>query len=149
MIRVRSFVVLAGVSLVIGCATQGPSAAPPLAAAHGNVAAAAVSAGSQTASAASPGQLPQSTSAAPQSAPAVAQNEDATRGYDRVVINGKRLFCRSEAVTGMRINQRVCFTQDELETAQKNTQQLMLGIERQNANGKPMQCRTMGSAAPC
>lgn len=127
--RVKSLVVLAGATLVVGCAGQPQSTSTAAVARHETVA---------------PAQ-----SAATQSEAALAANDDVTRGYQHEVVNGKDLYCQREAQTGMKVMQKVCMTRAQLVRAQQHTQDLIQGLDRASTNGKPTECRTMGSNAPC
>jgi hypothetical protein len=138
MIKVQGFLILAGGLLVVGCATQGQSTS---AAGHESVAAAEAAAPQPQSS-----QSAQSTSA---SGDADKRDETVTRGYVREVVRGQEMFCQREAQTGMRIMQKVCMTYDQLKDEQQRAKQLTTDLNRAQSNGRPQECRTMGSAAPC
>ncbi len=128
--RVKSLMVLASVAFVAGCAGQPAATATAAAPGHESVAAA-------------------SQSAAPQSTTAAAANDDVTRGYEHEVVKGQDVYCQREAQTGMKVMQKVCMTRAQLVRAQQHTQDMMNNIDRASTNGRPTECRTMGSTAPC
>lgn len=140
MIRVQGFLVLAGGLLIVGCATPGQSTSTAVAG-HESVAPAAVAApqpqSSQAAQSASTGDD------ADKRDPAV------TRGYAREVIRGREMYCQREAQTGMRIAQKVCMSYEQLRDEQQRAKQLTTDLNRAQSNGRPQECRTMGSTAPC
>lgn len=128
MNSLKGFLIFAGGLLVAGCAAQG-----------------------QAPSAEAPEHL-QSAQAQPASqgtATAVAKDDSYTRGYQKEVIRGQEMYCQREAVTGMRISQKVCMTEEQLKAEQERAKQLTYDINRSQTNGRPQECRTMGSTAPC
>ena len=111
----------AGAALILGCATQTPS----------------------TATATSPGGAPPATAASlantnqPAASPtaqstSTANDKDdaATLGYDRVIVQGKPLYCRMEATPGTRITKKVCRTKEELDAEQAAAQQYIDSAQR-------------------
>lgn len=129
MRRVKTLGVLASVAFVAGCAGQPQPASTGAVSGHENVAAASQS--------------------AVQSTPAAATDDDVTRGYQHEVVKGQDLYCQREAQTGMKVMQKVCMTRAQLVRAQQHTQDLITNMDRASSNGKPTECRTMGSNAPC
>jgi hypothetical protein len=52
-------------------------------------------------------------------------------GYKRVVMNGEERFCRNEATTGSRVqNRQVCLTRQQLLDRQNNSQDFIQGVQR-------------------
>ncbi len=151
MSRVKSFFIFAGASLVVGCASQR------------QLTPTATGAGHEVAAAASPAAVPRTASAAPGiqsakpqvtrrlaslSAPAVPEKDDAPLGYDRVIVHGKKLYCRTEGVTGSRLEKfRVCLTPDQLQAAQAKAKGAIEATARAAAAGGqvPLMCGAMGS----
>jgi hypothetical protein len=111
------FVVLAGVSALVGCASEGPA--------------------TSTGTGASPS-APAASSAAStaQSAPAAASAEaskdkDTPRGYRHVVMNGEDRYCRKEVATGTRAQtSEICLTKDQLEAEKEGSRDLINGVQR-------------------
>jgi hypothetical protein len=118
-----SLVFLTGILLVVGCAAQAPATSMGTSPGHEGVAGAA-SAAPQAA-----GQQ-QPVSLTSQSASTARQKDDATLGYDRVVVQGKELFCRTEATPGTRITTRICRTRAQLEAQQEAARQYIDSAQR-------------------
>ncbi len=111
MREAASVVILTVASLLVGCAAQVPSTLPGAGASHAGLAAAA--------------------SAATRS------NDDVTaRGYDVVVVKGRKLFCRTQSTTDSHIKRTVCLTLAQLKAEQENTRQLLEGMQRADAAGQ-------------
>jgi hypothetical protein len=118
-----NLVILMGASLVVGCASQAPVTSSGTGSGGEGVAA--------TASAQAATAQPQSASLTSQTASVAAQkDDDATRGYQRVVVEGQELFCRREAAPGSRITSRVCRTRAELEAQQEAARQYIDSAQR-------------------
>jgi hypothetical protein len=129
MNSLKGFLIFAGGLLVAGCAAQG-----------------------QAPSRGGPEHLPsaQAQPASQGTATAAANKDDSyTRGYQKEVVRGQEMYCQREAVTGMRISQKVCMTEDQLKEEQERAKQLTHDLGRAQSNGRPQECRTMGSTAPC
>jgi hypothetical protein len=58
------------------------------------------------------------------------QHDDATRGYDRVVVHGKELLCRTEPILGTRIKSRVCLTRAQLQAQQEAARKYIETLQR-------------------
>ncbi len=127
---VKNLLIVASVAFVAGCAGQP------------QVASTGTASGRESVAAASPSAAPQSTTAAD-------ANDDVTRGYEHEVVKGQDVYCQREAQTGMKVMQKVCMTRAQLVRAQQHTQDLITNMDRASSNGKPTECRTMGSNAPC
>ncbi len=83
-----------------------------------------------------PSVKPQSASAASSSASTTPEKADAaTRGYDRVVVRGKTLFCRTEPIPGSHMRQRVCLTEAQLQVQQQSAQRLIEQMQRAAGSG--------------
>jgi hypothetical protein len=119
-----SLVFLTGALLGAGCAAQAPATSTGTSAGHEDVAAAA----SAAPPAATNQQQPVSLKS--QSASTAPQKDDPTDGYDRVVVEGKELFCRTEATPGTRIRNKVCRTRAELEAQQEAAKQYIDSAQR-------------------
>jgi hypothetical protein len=57
-------------------------------------------------------------------------DDNTSRGYDLVVVEGKVLFCRTEAITGSRMMHRVCLTQAQLQVRQNAARHFIETLER-------------------
>jgi hypothetical protein len=120
-----SLVILMGASLAAGCAAQAPATSTGTSTGGEGVAAAASAASPATATS------PQTASLTSQSASTASEkDDDATQGYQRVVVEGKELFCRSEAEPGTRIKNRVCRTRAEVEAQQEAARQYIDAAQR-------------------
>ena len=130
MNSVNRFIIVAAAALLGGCAGQPRSTTAAATGGHESVALA--------------------RSAVAQSPSAAHNDDDITRGYQHESVNGEDLYCQREALTGMRVMQKICMTKAQLQEAQQRSKTMVDGIERASStNGKPMECRTMGSNAPC
>jgi hypothetical protein len=132
MKQFMGFVILTGASLVVGCAAQAPASSTATGGGHQTVAAAgsAVPHAASAAAQVTPAK-PQTTSGMSQSASAAPQKGDNTSGgYTRVVVHGKELFCRTEAITGTRMEHRICLTQAQLEARQEAARQYLETLQR-------------------
>jgi hypothetical protein len=146
MRRVTSFLILAGGSLVVVCAAQVPATSTATGASQVGVSAAASAASQSSSATKTTSAAPQATvarphtapmaPARPRSAPAAPPKDEVTvPGYDRVVVHGKELFCRTQPMPGSRIRERVCLTQAQLQAEQLNAQRLIESVERGAAVG--------------
>ena len=118
-------VLLTSAGLILGCATQAPSS----------------STGQTPAAASLASTHPAGASAAAQSTSTANDKDDAaTLGYDRVIVQGKPLYCRMEATPGTRITKKVCRTKEELDAEQAAAQQYINAAQRNSGamgNGQP------------
>ena len=117
----NGLVSLAGIALLLGCATQAPSTSAGTSP-GGAPAGAAASLANTNQPAASP--TAQSTSTAND------KDDAATLGYDRVIVQGKPLYCRMEATPGTRITKKVCRSKEELDAEQAAAQQYIDSAQR-------------------
>ena len=117
-------VLVTGAALILGCATQAPSS----------------STGVTPPAASLAGTHPAGASPAAQSTSTADDNDAATLGYDRVIVQGKPLYCRMEATPGTRITKKVCRTKEELDAEQAAAQQYINAAQRSAGamgNGQP------------
>jgi hypothetical protein len=98
-----SFIILAATSLAVGCAAQPSRTSAPTGA---------------------------GVAATGSASTATRKSDDIALGYDRVVINGKQLFCRTEPITGTRISHKVCLTQAQLQARQDAARQFIETLQR-------------------
>lgn len=111
MKRVTSFVILTGVSALAACASQAPAPA------------------TSTETAAVHERVPAATPTAQQMEKIAASN-----GYRRVMVRGEERFCRSEPVTGSRVQKvEVCLTLAQLQARQADARELMQQVGRWGA----------------
>ncbi len=134
MRQLTGLAVLTGASLVVACAAQAPAIPTAAGGDHETVAAAASAVPPTTPAAArvaSPTSTSQTASVISQSASAALRQSDSTTdGYDRVVVHGKQLFCRTESISGSRMKQRVCLTEAQLQAQREAARQYLETLQR-------------------
>lgn len=171
MSRGGSLLILAGISLLVGCATQGQprssaSGAGLQATSTDQVAPGASGATapaqtappsptavlSLTASPSGPSAAAPPASPAPQNAQPTAQKDTLdTHGMSAVVIHGKKLYCELEIPVGSHIPHKTCWTEAQLKEKQQAAQRLMMELDRRSSAGKqiPLECGAIsGQAQP-
>jgi hypothetical protein len=111
------FVVLAGISGLAACATEGPATSTGTGAGQSAPATSSAASTSQSAPA----------SAAAASAPAKFVTPS---GYKHVQVNGEDRYCRKEVATGTRAQTtEICLTQDQLSAEKDSSRDLIEGVQ--------------------
>jgi hypothetical protein len=114
------FVVLAGISGLAACASEGPATSTGTGAGQSAPATSSAANTSQSAPA----------SAAAASAPAQKDKFVTPSGYKHVQVNGEDRYCRKEVATGTRAQTtEICLTQDQLAAEKDESRDLIQGVQ--------------------
>jgi hypothetical protein len=156
MKKVTHACLLACASALVACASQPPAAPTPTVTgvAPGQTAAAPVAATPVAAApvvatkvALAPAGAGQT--AAPQTAASQTSSADTVEiyGYRRSVVDGKQLYCKTEQVTGSRVQrQEQCFTRAQLEAKQKSAEDYIHQLQQNS--GTALHTYAGGTGAP-
>jgi hypothetical protein len=135
---------LAAALLLVACASPAPSRGDAAAPAASSAAVAAATSAPVTAAAAS-APAPSTASAA-----TLAANSKAAHmtldDYHHVVSNGKDYYCKTEVLTGSRLNkQQICLTKEEWEGLRDGTRNYINGVQ----GAANHYCARVGSVQEC
>jgi hypothetical protein len=103
-------------------------------------------------SAASPPVTSSAASAAPDAATATAQANKTVipPGYQTVLVNGEKHYCRTEVYTGSRVKKdKVCLSQEQLEAEQASARDLKQRLQSGGALTMPCATGGGGGAVGC